>query len=162
MQITLKRLLKLMGDIKKGGGKIGLCCGAYDLLHPGHMRHLKSAKKICGAGGVLIIAVTADKHLAKSKGVGRPVIKERERAFSASQLRSVDYALVSPYETAVELIHLIRPDYFIKGRDFMDYETPYLRREKEALKETGGELRLTTDEKLSTTEIIRYIKNKLE
>lgn len=159
MQLTLKRLLKLMGSVRKRGGKIGLCCGAYDLLHPGHISHLRSAKRMCD---ILIVAVTADHHLTKSKGKGRSVIKEKARAFSVSQLRSVNYALVSPYETAVELIHLIRPDYFIKGRDFIDYETPYLRREKEALKKTGGELKLTTDKKLSTTEIIQYIKNKLE
>ncbi|MCG4715611.1 adenylyltransferase/cytidyltransferase family protein, partial [Faecalibacillus intestinalis] len=69
--------------------KIGFCCGAYDLLHPGHMKHLEQAKKICD---VLIVAVTCDKYVKERKGNGRPIYNEKQRVFNVSGLKSVDYA----------------------------------------------------------------------
>jgi len=63
------RLASKVSGLKKKNKTIGLCVGAFDLLHPGHIAHLISAKKYCD---VLIVGVTSDKYMSKRKK-GRPL-----------------------------------------------------------------------------------------
>ena len=67
---TLKRKIK---QLKRSGKKVGLCVGGFDLLHPGHALHFKSAKKLCD---VLVVGITNDKFTGKRKGKGRPIYSE--------------------------------------------------------------------------------------
>ncbi|MBW2993636.1 adenylyltransferase/cytidyltransferase family protein, partial [Candidatus Woesearchaeota archaeon] len=46
---------KLISEIKSAGKTIGLCHGGFDLLHPGHVKHFESAKKLCD---ILVISIT--------------------------------------------------------------------------------------------------------
>ncbi len=138
---------------------VGLCIGGYDLLHPGHMTHLTSAKRQCD---ILVVGVTASEFNAKRKGEGRPIYPDELRAFSISQLHCVDYVFVSRYPGAVEVIKSIRPNFYIKGPDFINKQTPGITAEREAIALVGGEMRYTTDEKLSTTDIINYIKREIK
>ena len=156
---SIEELLKIIENLKEKGKRIGLCVGGYDLLHPGHMKHLESAKNFCD---VLIVGVTADKFVDKRKGKGRPIYAEKLRAYSLSQQISVDYVFINDYERADDIIKLLKPNHYIKGPDFIKKNTPGITAEREAISEIGGEMRYTSDEKLSTTEIIRYIKDSLD
>lgn len=156
---TFNDIVVIAGAAREEGKKIGLCIGGYDLLHPGHMRHFESAKSFCD---ILIVGVTADRFVAKRKGDGRPVYNESLRSYSISQMHCVDYVFVSDFEKAIESIEGIRPDYYIKGPDFIGKNTPGITSERNAIASVGGEMRYTTDEKLSTTDIIRYIKDKID
>ena len=42
---------------------------SFDLLHIGHIKHLKFAKK---SGEILVVSLTKDKFI--NKGLGRPVL----------------------------------------------------------------------------------------
>mgnify|MGYP001476797654 CR=1 FL=1 len=53
--------------------KITLCHGVFDLLHVGHIKYLKEAKK---SGDVLVVSVTEDKFV--NKGIGRPFFNSRQ------------------------------------------------------------------------------------
>jgi len=156
---TEEEIIKLVNLLRKSGKKTGLCVGGYDLLHPGHMKHLDSAKKYCDA---LIVAITADKFNSKRKGVGRPIYNENLRAFSVSQLESVDFVFVSDHASAVENISSIKPHFYIKGPDYVKKHTLGITSERNAIESVGGEIKYTKDEKLSSTEIIDYIKNELK
>lgn len=157
---TEEEIAERVKELKRENKKIGLCIGGYDLLHPGHMRHLKSAKDMCD---VLIVGVTANNPNAqRKKGFGRPVYSENLRAFSLSQLASVDYVFISNYKMAVEPIMNIKPDFYIKGPDYKDKKTPGITIEREAISSIGGKILYTADETLSTTNIIKYIKDKLK
>ena len=153
---TFEETLKEVNEFKKKGKKIGLCVGGYDLLHPGHMKHLNSAKKYCD---ILIVAITADKFNSIRKGSGRPIYPEKLRAFSVSQLESVNLVFISNYPGALEAIQSIKPDFYIKGPDYVEKETPGITSERQAIASIGGEIKYTKDEKLSTTEIIDHIKD---
>ena len=48
-----------------------LCHGVFDLLHIGHIKHLKKAKQ---QGDILLVTITPDKFV--NKGPGRPVFNE--------------------------------------------------------------------------------------
>tara|TARA_B100001971_G_C18212012_1_gene551346 strand:- start:402 stop:911 length:510 start_codon:yes stop_codon:yes gene_type:complete len=142
-------------ELKRQNRKIGLCVGSFDLLHPGHMAHFRSAKKHCD---VLIVGITADKFSSQRKSEGRPIYNEKLRAFSVSQLKPVDYVFISNYLTANECIMLVKPDVYIKGPDYENKVDDEIDSERDSVKKAGGKIIYTKDEKLSTTEIIKYIQ----
>ena len=41
---------------------VGLCHGAFDILHIGHTNHFREAKKICD---ILLVSITSDSFLKK-------------------------------------------------------------------------------------------------
>jgi rfaE bifunctional protein nucleotidyltransferase chain/domain len=142
-------------ELKRQNRKIGLCVGSFDLLHPGHMAHFRSAKKHCD---VLIVGITADKFSSQRKSEGRPIYNEKLRAFSVSQLKPVDYVFISNYLTANECIMLVKPDVYIKGPDYENKVDDEIDSERDTVNGIGGKIIYTKDEKLSTTEIIEYIQ----
>jgi rfaE bifunctional protein nucleotidyltransferase chain/domain len=156
--------IKLEDDIKniiienkKEGKSVGLCVGSYDLLHPGHIKHFDTAKHLCD---VLIVAVTKDIYVRKRKGVNRPIFSEVLRAYSISSLSSVDYVLISRYERATKLIQFLQPSYYIKGIEYKNKTTSGITSEKEKIISVGGKIKYTSDEKLSSSEIINQINKK--
>lgn len=154
-----KEISEIIRTLKERGKKTGLCVGGYDLLHPGHMKHFESAKSLCD---ILMVGVTANKFVNKRKGKGRPIYDEKLRAYSVSQQISVDSVFISNYERATDVIKILKPNYYIKGPDFIKKNTPGIKAEREAIREVGGEMRYTSDEKISTTEIIRYVKDEID
>lgn len=149
--------IEIVEAIKKEGKKVGLCVGAFDLLHAGHMLHLRSAKSLCD---FLVIGITNDSWLKKTKGKDRPIYPEQIRAFSISQIGYSDIVFIRKGVNAVETIYLLKPDFYIKGPECKNNDTAFsIVEEREAIANVGGEMRYTEDEILSTTEIIKYIKN---
>lgn len=128
--------------------KIVLANGCFDLLHAGHVAHLKAARAM---GDMLIVALTADAHV--NKGLGRPIYTWAERAAMLRELRCVD--AVEPSSCSVEAILRLKPAIFAKGRDYY-YGLP--RADVDACAAVGAEVRFTDTPKMSTTEIIRRIK----
>lgn len=161
---TSEKIISIMSakskilEIRKDGKTAGLCHGGFDLLHPGHIRHFESAKKLCN---FLFVSVTSDRFVSKLKGKGRPVFSQNLRAYSVACLESVDYAVVSDFKTGVEAIKILRPSYYIKGPDYANKDDPALKKEINAVKSAGGNIKFTDDAKFSTSEVISYIKNNL-
>jgi len=154
-----KEIIAIVSDLKKQGKKVGLCVGGFDLLHPGHMTHLRFAKKLCD---FLVIGVTSDKFNAQRKGDGRPIYNDLLRTFSLSQLESVDFVFVSNYYLAIEVIGAIKPSFYIKGPDYIGKSDSEIDAERQEIKRVGGDIKYTWDEKLATTEIIRYIQGEVK
>ncbi len=157
--ITFSAAGQRLRELKAAGKTVGLCHGGFDLLHPGHLQHFESAKKLCD---VLIVSITSDRFVSSRKGAGRPVFPEQLRAYSVASLSSVDYVVITDFEKAIPIIETLQPSYYIKGPDFVGKMTPGITAEREAIARVGGEMKYTTDIKLSTTEIIEYIKNELD
>lgn len=148
--------IDFISTLNKEGKKLGLCHGGFDLLHPGHIKHLESAKQLCD---LLVVSITSDRFNLKRKGKGRPIYTENLRAYTAAALDFVDYVIITDYERAVEVIEKIKPDFYIKGPDFINKNTPGIIAEREAVEKNGGKLQFTKDEKFSTTELIEHIRN---
>tara|TARA_Y100000310_G_scaffold262419_1_gene272089 strand:+ start:12618 stop:13679 length:1062 start_codon:yes stop_codon:yes gene_type:complete len=156
--LTEEALITVISNLKKDNKIIGLCVGAFDLLHPGHVAHFISAKKYCD---VLVVGITSDKYVEKRKK-RKPVFDEQMRAYSVSQIKTVDYVFISNYLTADKVIYLIKPNVFIKGPDYANKNTPGITSDRKAIKEVGGEIKYTTDQKLSSTEIIKHIQDHVK
>lgn len=130
--------------------KIVLVNGCFDLLHPGHIRHLVQARAM---GDFLFVALTHDEFVGK--GIGRPIMPFAERAEMLRELRSVTAVIGS--DNAVDAIRSTRPQIFVKGIDYAD--AGLLPAEIEACKEVGAQIRFTDSEKKSTTELIELVIN---
>jgi cytidyltransferase-like protein len=127
-------------------------------LHPGHLRHLAKAKELVD---VLVVSITADKFV--NKGPGRPAFNENLRAEALANLVSVDFVLITPYPTAIETIELIKPNFYIKGNDYVQEKkdlTGNITLEKNAVESFGGKLVNTDEIIFSSSELInKFLPN---
>lgn len=126
--------------------KVVLANGVFDILHVGHVRHLKEARSM---GDVLIVSVTTDKFV--NKGPGRPINNWHDRAEVLSSLDMVDW--VEMTDNAVEAIRRIRPNIFVKGIDYKGGR--FTEDVFTACSDVGCEIRYTNSPKISATQIIR-------
>ena len=115
--ISTKQIKKIKSLNKKK--KIVLCHGVFDIVHPGHLRHLAHAKS---KGDILIVSITADKFI--EKGINRPHVPENLRALNLSVFEMVDYVTIDRNKTAVNILNLVRPDYYVKGFEYFSSGLP--------------------------------------
>ncbi|MCS7164558.1 MAG: D-glycero-beta-D-manno-heptose 1-phosphate adenylyltransferase [Thermodesulfovibrio sp.] len=101
-------------NLKKQGKKVVFTNGCFDILHIGHVRYLKEAKKL---GDILVVAINSDKSVRKIKPL-RPINPENERAEVLSSLEMVDFVTFFDEETPYNLIKLLKPDVLVKGGDW--------------------------------------------
>jgi rfaE bifunctional protein nucleotidyltransferase chain/domain len=89
--------------------------GCFDLLHPGHIETLEKARAL---GDALLVGVNSDRSVREVKGVGRPIVPERERAEVLAGLECVDAAVIFDEATPREIIAALLPDVLVKGGDW--------------------------------------------
>lgn len=109
-----KSLKTEIDRLRAEGKKIVFTNGCFDIIHIGHVRYLKEAKKL---GDILIIGLNSDSSVAKLKP-GRPVNTESNRAEVLSSLEMVDYITVFSEDTPHEVIKFLNPDVLVKGGDW--------------------------------------------
>ena len=157
--LTIEKAEKLIEELKAGGKTIGLCHGGFDLVHPGHIKHFESAKRLCD---ILFVSITADEFVTKRKGNGRPVYPDKLRAYAVSGVKFVDYVVISNFKSGVDIVKILKPSFYIKGPDFINKMTPGTIAERQAIKDVGGEIIYTNEPPLSATKIINYIKSEIK
>ena len=153
-------LEELAGKIaarKSEGEKIVLCHGCFDLMHPGHIKHLQAAKRM---GSVLVVTITPDRYI--DKGPGRPVFDQQLRAESVAALECVDYVAVNLWPTAENTLRTIKPSIYVKGQEFekLEDKTGKLQKEYEVAQEIGARVRFTHEMVFSSTKLIAKYFNK--
>ncbi len=114
-QLFYDELIKKVKALKKQGKKIVQTLGVFDLIHPGVIKHLNSAK---AQGDVLIVTIIKDKDVRR--GPGRPIFNEKMRMESVASLDQVDYVCLVDDEIPFESVRQIKPDVFAKGKDYKD------------------------------------------
>ena len=135
---TPQELRQLIGPPPRAKQVI-MCHGVFDVVHPGHVRHLLYAKS---KADVLVGSITADRHI--TKGVHRPHVPEDLRAVNLAAFEMVDYVVIDPNEKPLENLAIIQPDYFAKGFEYNAAGlSPKTAEEEEVVKAYGGELLFT-------------------
>ena len=151
-------LAEIISSLKAQGRCVVHCHGVFDLVHPGHIRHLEAAKR---EGDVLVVTVTPDEYV--NIGPGHPVFNQRLRAESLAALQCVDYVAINEWPTVVEAIRLLRPDVYVKGGGHAWREsdlTGELYDEHQAILSVGGRIHLTDEITFSSTHLINnYFSN---
>ncbi|MHC4828067.1 MAG: adenylyltransferase/cytidyltransferase family protein, partial [Planctomycetota bacterium] len=115
-------------SVQQAGRTVVLCHGCFDIVHPGHIRHLQHAAKL---GDCLVVSITGDTMV--EKGTGRPLIPQELRAESLAALDCVSLVVISQEPTALELLHVLRPDVYVKGREYEGNRDPRFQAEKEVV-----------------------------
>ena len=95
--------------------KIGFTCGAFDLMHAGHMIMLEDASSICDK---LIVAVQSDPSIDR-QFKNRPVQSFDERIIMVDGCKYVDEIIL--YHTEEDLLRILKdisPDVRILGSDY--------------------------------------------
>jgi len=119
--------------------KVILCHGVFDVVHPGHIRHLAYAKT---RADILVVSLTADKFI--TKGIYRPHVPQTLRALNLAAFEMVDYVLIDNNKTPINLIKTIQPDYFAKGFEYTAKGLPKATEiENKVLTSYGGKLIFT-------------------
>ncbi len=113
--LGLKALVSAVKKDKKAGFKIVFTNGCFDILHVGHVRYLKSARKL---GDKLILGLNSDASVRKLKGKDRPVVSQAERAELLSEFPFIDYIVVFGEDTPYRVIKSVLPDVLVKGGDW--------------------------------------------
>jgi rfaE bifunctional protein kinase chain/domain len=135
---TLEELIRAVGPRPRKKTVI-MCHGMFDIVHPGHLRHLMYAKEKVD---VLVASLTTDAHA--TKGALRPYVPQELRAVNLAALEIVDYVIIDPNPTPIEHIKRLQPDYFAKGYEyFAEGIPPKTQEEIDALESYGGEMVFT-------------------
>lgn len=119
--------------------KVIMCHGTFDVVHPGHVRHLLYAKT---KADILIASLTTDEHIMK--GNLRPYVPEDLRAVNLAALEMVDYVIIDRDPTPLRNLSLIQPDFFAKGYEYTAGAIhPKTQEEINVLESYGGEMIFT-------------------
>ena len=145
-------------NLKKQNKKIVLAHGTFDVLHLGHIKHLKYGKKF---GDKLIVTITADKFVQKGKG--RPYFKDIFRKEMLKSLKFVDEVFIVNHASAIPAIRAIQPDFYLKGEEYRKDSkdiTNKIKKEKNEVKKYGGKTIFSNEITFSSSNLINnYFDN---
>jgi D-beta-D-heptose 7-phosphate kinase/D-beta-D-heptose 1-phosphate adenosyltransferase len=113
--LTLEETTLRFGREKRNGCRVVFTNGCFDLLHPGHIHSLETARQL---GDILIVGLNSDSSVRQLKGEGRPFIGERDRAEILAALECVDAVVIFDDQTPRHVISLLLPDVLVKGGDW--------------------------------------------
>ncbi len=117
--VTELECIEKVKQAQKGGKKVVMTNGCFDLLHPGHVSYLKEAKLL---GDHLVVAVNADESVKQLKGDTRPINALQHRMTMLAALDGVDWVVPFSEGTPQRLICQVKPDILVKGGDYKVHE----------------------------------------
>lgn len=130
--------------------KVVMCHGVFDVVHPGHLRHLLYAKS---KGDILIVSITADVHI--TKGHYRPHIPQDLRALNLAAYEFVDYVIIDENPKPIKNLEIIKPDFYAKGYEYSAGNHPNTAEETALVTSYGGQVIFTPgDYVLSSSKLI--------
>jgi D-beta-D-heptose 7-phosphate kinase/D-beta-D-heptose 1-phosphate adenosyltransferase len=146
-------LMKILPIRRAQGRRIVFTNGCFDLLHVGHIRYLQAAHDM---GDILLVALNTDASVRMlSKGNGRPIVPQGQRAEVLAALACVDYVVLFDEPDPGQLIAALQPDVLVKGGDWKLEQIVG----RESVEARGGMVRtipLIPD--VSTTSLVDRIK----
>ena len=148
---TIDEVLGAVGQFPRRR-RVIMCHGTFDVVHPGHLRHLLYAKS---KGEILVVSLTADQHI--TKGELRPHVPQDLRAANLAAYELVDYVVVDHNPTPLENIKALQPDFFVKGYEYTaGTVNPKTEEERQQVASYGGQMLFSPgDFVLSSSRLIR-------
>ena len=90
--------------------------GTFDVLHPGHVALLNTARSY---GDWLVVAIDTDRRVKELKGEQRPINNQTDRKIMLSNLKAVDFVVFfDSTEELIKLMELYKPEVYVKGSDW--------------------------------------------
>ena len=170
--VSQSELILQRQEWKRNGKRVVCVAGAFDLLHPGHVRLLEQARDL---GEILIVALQSDESLQvaaeqAAKLVGapsapaaaardlavRPITPAGERAEILAALAAVDFVAIFDEPTATEFIARLAPEVLAQGGEAGSSENAHV--DDDAITAAGGQVvRLPLEPGYSTSRLIERI-----
>lgn len=126
--------------------RTALTHGVFDLLHAGHLEHLRQCNSFADR---LIVSVVADRFVNK-----RFIIHdERTRMFQVSRVKGVDEVVLCEELGPWDLLRLLKPDVYIRKDEYAKQDRP----EYAVAKELGIQCLFTKTVPPHTKEIVQRI-----
>lgn len=151
--LSIAEAVAFVEHLRHKGKDIVFTNGVFDLLHPGHVRYLKDARR---AGDALIVGVNSDRSVRAIKGPVRPINPEQERAEVLAGLACVDAVVIFDQDDPQQLISRLQPDVLVKGADWAADAIIG----RETVEARGGRIvRIPLAEGYSTSAIIEKIRS---
>jgi D-beta-D-heptose 7-phosphate kinase/D-beta-D-heptose 1-phosphate adenosyltransferase len=107
-----QNIASLCEQLHTSGGVVVLAHGVFDLLHPGHIHHLREARKL---GTHLLVALHTDDSTKKQKGIERPLVGLEERMELLAALEMVSFVTWVDGESLESIVRSARPDVLVNG-----------------------------------------------
>lgn len=124
-----------------------MCHGVFDMLHAGHVEHLRQARAM---GDMLLVSLVPDRFVTKP---GRPIYTEQERLELVKSIRHVSIAELCDAPGPQGLIEKYLPNLYVRGSDYVGVAKP----EDELLRKLGIHVRYTKSVPPTTTEIMERV-----
>jgi rfaE bifunctional protein kinase chain/domain/rfaE bifunctional protein nucleotidyltransferase chain/domain len=156
--VPVEKLVEIRQELAAKGAVVVQCHGCFDIVHPGHIRYLKFARE---QGDRLIVSVSGDRVVGK--GVDRPYIDERLRMENLAALEFVDYVCLDENDWAGPILEKLRPDVYVKGKEYEKSSDPRFAKEKALVEDYGGRVIFSSGEVVySSTYIIEQFRHRFQ
>ena len=109
---------KTLTDVGRTSLQVIFAGGVFDIIHPGHIHTLNSAKKL---GDVLVVVVATDKTAQKMKK-RTPLHQQEERKNLVGSLTMVDLCLVGDEDDIFKTVNRVKPEIIALGYDQIHQE----------------------------------------
>jgi rfaE bifunctional protein nucleotidyltransferase chain/domain len=149
--MSLEELRKARESARRERQRFVFTNGCFDIIHPGHIELLRTAR---GLGDKLAVAINSDSSVKRLKGERRPIVPQDDRAKILAALESVDFVTIFEEDTPARVISLLRPDVLVKGSDYEINEIVG----RQEVEEAGGKIvRIPLHGSYSTEKLLKEI-----
>ena len=130
-----KKIIKLEEVSQKSGNSVVLCHGHFDIIHPGHVRYLKYARK---QGSKLVVSIQGDTSFLNSER--KHHFSEDERAEGVASIQTVDQVILLGEADLTKLIKVLNPAVLVLGKEFENEQDNQVSEAIHQLKKQGGQI----------------------
>ena len=95
--------------------------GTFDVLHAGHIKLFREARKLAGPGGKVVVGTNSDDRIRELKGPTRPINNLFDRIDFLCAIKYIDDVVAfSSEDTLIANIKRYSPDIILIGEDYID------------------------------------------
>lgn len=138
--ISRDELIATVAYARSQGKTVAHCHGCFDIVHPGHLRYLEFARQ---QGDVLIVTINGDTSDVKG---ARSFTPQEIRAENLAALMFVDFVHIVEEPTAEQVLSAVKPDVYVKGREFEHSREPAFAAERAVVEGYGGRIIFSSGE----------------
>jgi len=109
---------KSLTELGRTSLRVVLAGGVFDIIHPGHIHTLNSAKSL---GDVLVVVVATDKTAEKMKK-RTPLHNQKQRQDLVNSLSMVDLCLIGHEDDIFKTVEIVGPEIVALGYDQIHQE----------------------------------------
>ena len=160
--ISQDELILRRSERKRNGQRVVFASGAFDLLHPGHVRLLEQARSF---GDIVVVGIESDacardRHVSPPELPARPITPCTERAEIIAALAAVDFVVEFDPHSSLSFAARLAPDVIVRGGNpGLDKGSTRNDEEPASALTSTREIRIPLEPGHSTARLIERIKN---